>query len=378
MSKWLVLSAFLVAVPALSGCGDSGGGAKLKVDRTSGLVTTEAGGHDQIKVSLTSAPDKPVTLRVWVDDPNEGKLDRDILTFQPHAYRDLPVVVTGVDDHVRDGHRLYHIVLDDTVSDDAAFVGLHATPVAVTNEDDESPAILVGEAAPGQLDEKGGKLELPVRLTSRPSDKVVIPVEQPEDARLTVSPATLVFYPRDWDEPRTLTVLSHDDGIAQGPLTVRIPLGRADSTDVDYLGLDAPDGNVLVADDDHAAVVPSEAGVSVAENGTTTFTVQLSTPPREDVTVPVESVDAQRITVSPATLLFTVADWNVPHTVTVSGVDNRVSESMITTKVRFGKPTSADPIYAAVAPSDVDVVITRPCPLPRACTSTPPTSKAAR
>src|SRR4051794_34212033 len=222
MSKLIWLPFVLVALPTISAC--DGGTPRLEVERASGLTTTEAGGRDQTTVSLTSAPSKTVTMRVWVDDPNEGKLDKDTLTFEPNAYRDIPLTVTGVDDQVRDGHRLYHIMLDDTISEDVTLVGLHASPIAVTNLDDESPAILVGEAAP-MLKENGGKTEVLVRLTSRPSGKVEIPVGQADDARLTVTPSTLVFFPLDWDQPRSLTVTSHDDATAQGLLTAWIPLG---------------------------------------------------------------------------------------------------------------------------------------------------------
>ncbi|HIO62336.1 MAG TPA: hypothetical protein EYN39_11125 [Deltaproteobacteria bacterium] len=60
-----------------------------------------------------------------------------------------------------------------------------------------------------------------------------------------------------------------------------------------------------------------------AEDGTTsTFDIVLSAAPTEDVTVSVSSSNTSEGTVSPATLTFNSANYNVAQTVTVTGVND--------------------------------------------------------
>jgi hypothetical protein len=80
--------------------------------------------------------------------------------------------------------------------------------------------------------------------------------------------------------------------------------------------------------------------------------VVLNSQPTADVVIPVASSDPTEGTVSASSLTFTAADWNVPQSVTVTGVDDRRRRRH---RVRHhaGAPASADPNYAAIDPADV-------------------------
>jgi hypothetical protein len=113
--------------------------------------------------------------------------------------------------------------------------------------------------------------------------------------------------------------------------------------------------SVTNADNDGAGItVTPVAGLGTTEaGGTTSFTVVLNSQPTGDVVVPVASSDTTEGTVSAASLTFTAADWNVPQTVTVTGVDDLVDDGDIAYSITLGAPTTADPIYAAIDPADV-------------------------
>ena len=64
----------------------------------------------------------------------------------------------------------------------------------------------------------------------------------------------------------------------------------------------------------------SPAALTVQEGGTGTYTVVLSSLPTATVTVAVASPDTTKASVSPASLIFTTANWSTPQTVTVTGV----------------------------------------------------------
>src|SRR5207248_8941259 len=60
--------------------------------------------------------------------------------------------------------------------------------------------------------------------------------------------------------------------------------------------------------------------------------------------------------VAPASLTFTPQNWNVPQTVTVTGVDDFIDEGDVPYTIVTAPATSADARYNGFDPSDVSVV----------------------
>src|SRR5262249_49440699 len=96
----------------------------------------------------------------------------------------------------------------------------------------------------------------------------------------------------------------------------------------------------------------SEAG------GTATFTIVLGSQPTADVVIPVSSSNPAEGTVAPASVTFTVADWNVPQTITVTGVDDAVDDRSVGYTLLTRAASSADPGYNGVNPADVSATNT--------------------
>src|SRR5206468_2972453 len=129
------------------------------------------------------------------------------------------------------------------------------------------------------------------------------------------------------------------------------------SADPIYNGMDAADVSLTNADDDGSAEerrvgtgrTTTEAG------GAASFTVVLNSQPTADVVIPVASSNAAEGTVSVSSLTFTAADWNVPQTVTVTGVDDRVQDGTIAYSIVLSAAASADPIYNGMDAADVSL-----------------------
>ncbi len=69
------------------------------------------------------------------------------------------------------------------------------------------------------------------------------------------------------------------------------------------------------------SIVESDGTTTVNESGSQdTFTVVLNTQPTGNVVIDLDSPDTTEMTISPASMTFTVSDWNIPQTVTVTGV----------------------------------------------------------
>ena len=109
------------------------------------------------------------------------------------------------------------------------------------------------------------------------------------------------------------------------------------------------------------------AGVTVTESGgstnvtvggaTDTYTVVLNSLPTANVTLTMTF--PAELNLVPTTLTFTPAKWNVPQTVTVSGVHTAIETP---TALITHKAVSADPFYNGIAVASVLVIFTDPNP----------------
>ncbi|MEN6494052.1 MAG: SdrD B-like domain-containing protein, partial [Thermoguttaceae bacterium] len=98
------------------------------------------------------------------------------------------------------------------------------------------------------------------------------------------------------------------------------------------------------------------SGLTTTENGgIATFTVVLNSQPTADVTISITSNDPTEGTVSVSSLTFTAANWNVPQTVTITGVLDALVDGNVAYKIVTGAATSTDPDYSGLNPVDVDV-----------------------
>jgi hypothetical protein len=93
----------------------------------------------------------------------------------------------------------------------------------------------------------------------------------------------------------------------------------------------------------------SEAG------GTAAFTVSLKAQPTSNVTLPLSSNDVSEGTVDPAFITFTPDTWNVPQTVTVTGVDDSIVDGNIIYKIITGTTVSPDSKFNGQNPADVSI-----------------------
>ncbi len=335
--------------------------AGIIVSPTSGLVTSEAGGTATFTVVLTSVPSADVTIGLTSSDLTEGTVSPSSLTFTAaDALVPRTVTVTGVDDTTADGSVGYTIVTAPAVSSDPAYSGRDAADVSVTNTDDDVAGIIVNPTSGLVTTEAGGTATFTVVLTSVPSADVTIGLNSSDLTEGTVSPPSLIFTAADALVPHTVTVTGVQDTIVDGPVAYAIVTAPASSGDASYAGRDAADVSVTNTDDDLAGIIvsPTIGLVTTEAGGTAAFTVVLTSTPTADVTVGLGSSDLTEGTVSPPSLTFTAADALVPHTVTVTGVDDLVADGSVAYAIVTAPATSADPAYQGRNAADVSVINT--------------------
>ena len=99
---------------------------------------------------------------------------------------------------------------------------------------------------------------------------------------------------------------------------------------------------------------PSKLRTSEA-GGTSTFTINLLSAPTENVTISLASSDTAEGTVSPSSLIFTPANFRTPQAVTVTGVDDSLTDGDKTFTIVSAAAVSADMSYDGFDPDDVRV-----------------------
>jgi hypothetical protein len=147
-----------------------------------------------------------------------------------------------------------------------------------------------------------------------------------------------------------------NDDIAEGSETVIVRITAPPGYAVSGEGV----ASVTISDDDMAGfIVSPTSGLMVDEGGSSdTFTVALTSQPTANVTVQVQSSDTLEGTVSPASLTFTPANWNIPQVVTVTGVFDGVDDGSSPFTILLMPAQSGDPNYAGRDPQDVGVTNT--------------------
>jgi uncharacterized delta-60 repeat protein len=324
------------------------------------MQTTESlGGTAQFTVVLDTTPTGNVTIAVSSSNTAEGTVSTNLLTFTPANFgTPQTVTVTGVNDSLRDGDQSYSIDLAETVSSDPNYNGLFPDTVFLENVDNDIPGFTVLPVLGLLTTEAGGTTgQLTVVLTVAPTADVTIAVSSSNTAEGDVAPTTLTFTPANFSIPQTVNVTSVDDAVTDGDVQYAIVLDPAASSDAGYNGLDPTDVPVINLDDDIPGITVSPTfGLTTTEaGGTAQFTVVLDLAPTADVTIAVNSSNTAEGTVEPTTLTFTSANFATPQTVTVTGVDDSVSDGDREFTIILAAATSGDANYGGRNPQDVAV-----------------------
>jgi len=328
-------------------------------------TTTEKGGSASFDISLSSQPTDGVTLTFVSSDLKEGNVFPDKLQFTTGNWgTSQKVTVTGVDDPVADGDRSYNVQVTGSSTDQ--YYKYAATSLSLVNKDDDPLGMKITAGANLQTTEAGGTATFSVALTSQPTGNVNITVSSSNPKEGTAAPATLSFGTGDWSTPKTVTVTGVDEATADGNQTYTVTLKTASSSaDPKYAQLGASTVSLVNKDDDVVGITVAPTTCSTTPGTTASFTVVLKSLPLGPVSVALSSDTPTEGKVAPAALSFTTGNWNVPVTVTVTGVDDGSMGMMTPYKIVTAAAVSAmDSSYNGFNAADVACVNTTAAPPP--------------
>ncbi len=336
---------------------------------------TEAAGNmhtDTYRVSITSAPfvdSEPILIILAKAEDDVTVLNFDFspktLTFTSANWNEpQTVTVTGVDDSVDQTKLANYITHKGKAKYSANYNNTIFDSVAVRVLDDDSPGVAIVEPdyaagnavevteAPGRDNTNTYR----VVLESAPLGTVRIAPESLDTTAAAVSPTTLTFTPSNWSRPQIVTVTGLNDRQfnASGKRSARIRHTVTSTSDLRYNGVTHDEGNLPVPEVSVDVIGMESAIVLTHSNGSTsvteadgpgqtdTYTVALNNAISTDVVIeigefvggPYGRVSVARVTTpggtdkertgSPAVVTFTSANWDMPQTVTVTALDNKV------------------------------------------------------
>ncbi|MCB8777900.1 Ig-like domain-containing protein [Planktothrix agardhii 1031] len=173
--------------------------AGITVAPTTGLTTDEAGKTATFTVKLDAQPTADVTIPVLSSNTLEGTAAPASLVFNAANWNIAQTVtVTGVADNTVDANKLYTIQLQPAVSTDTNYTGIDAKDVDVTNTNIDVADIIVAPTTGLTTDEKGKTDTFTVKLGTKPTADVTIPVLSSDPLEGTAAPTSLVFTTANW------------------------------------------------------------------------------------------------------------------------------------------------------------------------------------
>ncbi len=325
---------------------------------TENIETDESGKYATIPVRLNSAPTSDVVITVTVSDDTEAVATTSSITFTKANFDTVQeITITGIPDNIIDGDQHYTVMLS-VATDDPNYKALYPDGFTISgvNLDRDSAGILTTLHAVTTVTEAGSSVTVDFALTAIPENEVTVSLSVTDSTELAISTNVLKFNKDNWNSPQSVTVSGVDDYEIDGDIVSKVKY----SASSDYAPFNGLEGDIAFTtlDDDTASIIVTSTKASISENGgKTSFTAQLSAIPAKDVVIKFTSSDPTELGVdTPETLTFTAANWNVPQTVNLKAIDDKLADGTQTAYISL-KSESSDAHFNDLTARTVDYEI---------------------
>ncbi len=324
-------------------------------------AVTEGGATDSFTVVLTSQPTS--TVQITFTTSTEGvTLSAMSLNFTSENWSTpQTVTATAVNDFIAQGDHTGTVTFT-VLSTATGYATASPSPIVVAITDNDVAGVTMTESVGSTVVAEGGATDsFTVVLTSQPTSTVQIAFTTSTEG-VTLSAMALNFTSENWSTPQTVTVTAVNDDMAQGMHSATIASAVVSSA-TGYGGLSLGDITATVTDNDVAGVTVSAVSGTTLEGATTaTYTIQLDSQPTSTVVIAIETTST-RITTDVSSVTFTSANWSTPQTITVTPVDDVISQPTeyasllhtITSEAVTGYPVSLPIDSRTVTVNDDDI-----------------------
>lgn len=316
-------------------------------------AVTEGGATDSYTVVLTSQPTADVTITL---NPGSQLSTPTTLTFTAQNWNVAQTVaVSAVNDDIAEGNHSGTITHSASSSDNN-YNGIAISNVTASITDNDNAGVIITQSNGTTTVTEGGATDTyTVVLSSQPTANVTIALNS--GSQTSTNPTSLTFTATNWNVAQTVTVSAIDDLIAEGSHSSTIT-HTASSGDSNYNGITIANVIASITDNDTAGVIitQSNGSTAVTEGGATdNYTIVLNSQPTANVTITLNS--GTQTNTNPTSLTFTSANWNVAQTVTVTAIDDLLSEGTHTGTISH-TASSSDANYNGIAIAAVTATIT--------------------
>ena len=318
----------------------------ISLDEPEDKASDESGKTVSLQLHLNNAPtaDVHITCEVITESQNkEVEAACDDIVFNADNWQlEQTIIVTGVDDYLKDGDQTYKIKVT-TASEDADFNELSTESVDLTNIDMTKPGFLFSETSLTTYeDQESPAATFTIQLTSIPSADVRLTLSSSNDKEGKATPTSVTFTKENWGEPQTITVQGIDDEVRDGNINYTIFFSPSESNDEDYNGISPSPIKVTNIDNDHAGLnvnIPAE-DFELHEDQNRTVLVKLNTQPKKDVKITLAVDDNTEAVFEVPEITLNAENWKTGVEVNLTGVSDYIIDGDQPIKLTF--TTSSD------------------------------------
>ena len=298
-------------------------------------------------VALATKPSAGVSVSITGHAGTDLSLDETTLTFTTGNWNTAQTVTVKAgqdDDTVSDAATLRH------TASGGDYAGITADlPVTVTDAGD--PHVTVQFGAGAYTVSEGSTTTITVTLSADPKRTVVIPFVETLQGNTTsadysVQPSVTF---NSGETSQTFEFTAVQDDVDDDHESMKLAFGTI--PDARVSAGPTRETTVSITDDDTAGVAIEPTTLSVLAGRSNEYTVRLDTQPTGEVSVTISGHAATDVTLDKTELTFTVGNWSMAQTVTVSAAENaatgRVTLAHAASGADYGSIT-ADPVVVSV------------------------------
>ncbi len=210
------------------------------------LITTENGSSDSFEVALGRKPTANVTINISGTDESEVTSETEQLIFTPDNWIEKQkIVVIGQDDPDIDSDIKYNfIVSTDKINSAPEYLALGDLLVNGVNIDNDTPRIFVSKIS-NHTDETGKSAIFRVRLSSRPTADVIIPIISDDISEGVTEDEEILIPVNSWNKGVFARVVGENDDVFDEDKPYKIITDLSKSADIKFNKLESNDVDVI-------------------------------------------------------------------------------------------------------------------------------------
>lgn len=228
------------------------------------IVTTESQTTPtRFEIRLKTRPTDIVRFPLIVsNNSGEGTISPSEISFTP-ANWNVPqqISLQPVRDYIEDSHIIYMIDFNPLESDDILYSGINVASISVTNKNSDTRNYIFSPAITSiypMVANSGTSDSFTLRLNSKPTGDVIIPLVSLDTGKVVISPPSVVFTPDNWNMNQTITMTGVPGEIlASTYVPVALAIGDYDSSRKLYFPTGLSDYSTLAFNDRNGSTTPN-------------------------------------------------------------------------------------------------------------------------